>query len=176
MSGDRNRSADRFCLFCCKRKHRPGGCDVCGEGAPSREVESGTLYLPPGTLLNGQYLVGRVLGTGGFGVTYLAVDVNLEARFATKEYLPRELAGRASDGCTVLPHSGSEEADYKYGLDRFIQEGKHLVRFREHPNIASVANFFMANGTCYLVMNYLEVDPLILEPLSPWRDWEPQSN
>ena len=113
-----------------------------------------SLALRPGTMLRGQYRIERMLGVpGGFGIAYLATDVNLDAQVAVKEFLPRELAGREPGESTVLPHSVRDGDLFRYGLDKFVEEAKLLARL-DHPNIVRVKNFFEANGTGYLVMDY----------------------
>jgi serine/threonine protein kinase len=119
------------------------------------------LALPAGTMLREQYRIERVLGKpGGFGVTYLAEDLNLQRYVAIKEFLPRELAGRATDRTTVLPHSGEEQELFEWGLQRFIEEGRLLAQLDDHPNIVRVRSAFQANGTAYLVMDYYEGETL----------------
>ena len=95
---------------------------------------------------------------GGFGTTYLAWDTHLEKAVAIKEYLPGELATRSADG-KVVPLSGERAADYRWGLERFLQEARTLARF-EHPHIVRVLRYFEANGTAYMVMDYERGDPL----------------
>ena len=107
--------------------------------------------LPLNTMLL-EYRLESVLGAGGFGITYLGWDTNLEKHVAIKEYLPGELAIRALDG-SVLPVNTENEYNYKWGLDRFIQEARTLAKF-SHPNIVRVNRFFEANGTSYMVMDY----------------------
>ena len=107
--------------------------------------------LPPGSTLL-EFRLDSVLGAGGFGMTYLAYDTVLQKKVAIKEYLPVELAVRALDGAIVPINSGSDY-NYKWGLDRFLQEARLLAKF-SHPNIVSVNRFFEANGTAYMVMNY----------------------
>ncbi len=107
--------------------------------------------LPLGSNLN-EYRLESVLGAGGFGMTYLAYDTHLEIKVAIKEYLPVELAVRALDG-SIVPVSTGTEYNYKWGLDRFLQEARLLAKF-SHPNIVTVSRYFEANGTAYMVMNY----------------------
>ena len=115
------------------------------------EIHNYRNSLPLGSML-AEYRLESVLGAGGFGMTYLAFDTNLEIKVAIKEYLPIELAVRAADG-TIVPASSGTEYNYKWGLDRFSQEARLLGKFR-HPNIVTVIRYFEANGTAYMVMNY----------------------
>jgi serine/threonine protein kinase len=107
--------------------------------------------LPPRTMLE-EYRIESVLGAGGFGVTYLAHDTNLEKQVAIKEYLPADLALRALDG-SVVPVNTDTAFDYKAGLEQFLVEARTLARF-SHPNIVRVSRYFEANGTAYMVMEY----------------------
>ena len=112
--------------------------------------------LPAGYDLNGYGLL-EVLGVGGFGVTYLAHDATLDRRVAIKEYLPNEFALR--EGTTVLPKSRGDREDFEWGLARFLGEARTLARFR-HPNLVRVVEYFEANRTAYIVMDYGEGEPL----------------
>jgi len=100
------------------------------------------------------YKIEKILGQGGFGITYLAEDVNLEKKVAIKEYLPVGLAVREG-GATVQPESTEAEADFRWGLDQFLGEAKTLAKF-QHPNIVQVHRFFEAHGTAYIVMNFVQ--------------------
>jgi len=106
-------------------------------------------FLPPGRLLR-QYKLLQVLGSGGFGVTYLAHDQTLNKRFAIKEYFPEGFANRA--GSTIKPKSSSVE-DFTWAKQRFLDEASILARF-DHPNIAKVIQVFEANNTAYMVQEY----------------------
>ena len=114
------------------------------------------LALEQGTLVRDQFRLGRVLGVGGFGITYLAFDEVLEMVVAVKEYLPNNIAVREAGSQTVQPFSKEERSDFEFGLERFLREARMLAKFEEHPNIVRVRTFFEANGTGYLVMNYYE--------------------
>ena len=113
--------------------------------------------LPPGHRL-GEYRIERYLGSGGFGITYSAVDEHLDHRVAIKEYLPKSLAMRdANDRVTVA--TAEDEADFRWGLDRFLDEARALAHF-DHPNIVGVKRFLEAHGTGYIVMEYVDGEPL----------------
>ncbi len=128
------------------------------------QPKTGTaLALPPGFRLH-EYRIDRVLGQGGFGITYLATDVNLNTKVAIKEYLPEEIAFRKS-GQTVSAHSSRYQQRYQSGLDSFLVEGRTLATFR-HPNIVRVSRFFEAHQTAYMVLEY--------ERGSPLKTWWPE--
>ena len=109
--------------------------------------------LRAGTRL-GEYEIRDVLGQGGFGLTYLANDTNLVKVVAIKEYLPRDFATRTNTR-TVVPNSRADAADYQWGLERFLDEARTLARF-DHPHLNKVYRFFEANGTAYLVLEYID--------------------
>jgi formylglycine-generating enzyme required for sulfatase activity/serine/threonine protein kinase len=109
--------------------------------------------LPPGTRLH-EYELQRVLGHGGFGITYLARDTNLDKRVAIKEYLPNDLAARAPDQTVTVRSPDTREA-FKWGLDSFIKEARVLGKF-SHPSLIQVHRYFEANETAYFVMEYAE--------------------
>jgi serine/threonine protein kinase/HAMP domain-containing protein len=115
------------------------------------------LALSPGFQLF-EYRIDAVLGQGGFGITYLATDVNLNARVAIKEYLPGDYATRASDH-SVSPRWAADSDFYLSGLESFLVEARTLATFR-HPNIVRVARFFEAHRTAYMVLEYERGKPL----------------
>ena len=98
------------------------------------------------------YRIEKVLGQGGFGITYLAYDPNLQQPVAIKEYLPMELAVRDGDN-SVYPATVANDARYRGGLDRFIAEARTLAKFK-HPAIVRVLSVFEDNNTAYMVMEY----------------------
>ncbi len=107
--------------------------------------------LPEGYRLH-WYEIDSILGQGGFGITYLARDSNLEQLVAIKEFLPSDLAVRTQDS-TVQPLSAGHTDTYGWGLNRFLTEARTLAKFR-HPNIVRVMSVFEANNTAYMVMEY----------------------
>lgn len=109
--------------------------------------------LPIGTVLDSSFRIDQVLGYGGFGISYLARDERLETPVVIKEYLPRDLATRAANGTSILPHSEADAKIFHAGLNAFIEEARILARL-DHPNIARVRQFFEANGSAYFVMDY----------------------
>ena len=113
--------------------------------------------LPAAHCLN-EYRLERVLGGGGFGLTYLAHDTNLDCRVAIKEYLPRDVAVRNAD-FAVRPRSTEAATAFDWGLQRFLLESRALASFH-HPGIVRVLRYFLANGTAYMVMEYETGEPL----------------
>lgn len=113
--------------------------------------------LPSGYALN-EYRIESVLGAGGFGLTYLATDSNLNLKVALKEYLPGEFASRNPDS-SVQPREGSAGDTFQWGLERFLDEARTLASFH-HPNIVRVMRFFEANCTGYMVMEFVDGTPL----------------
>ncbi len=113
--------------------------------------------LKPGHKIH-WYEIRDILGQGGFGITYLAFDPNLEKFVAIKEYLPIELAVREGDA-SVHPVSENHSEHYSWGLDRFITEARTLSKFK-HPNIVHVLSVTEENNTAYMVMEYEEGESL----------------
>ena len=133
---------DDFCMGCMGNKKEAVVCPECGwrDGMQSETQH----YLPLRTILNDRYLIGKVLGQGGFGIVYVAGDMDTAMRVAIKEYFPRELATRAHDHITVTPYEGDAEIHFQYGLEKFLEEAKVLAQFQDHPGIVSVNESFTA--------------------------------
>lgn len=106
--------------------------------------------LPAGSLLHDTYVVKEVLGSGGFGVTYLGEHRRLNKLVAIKEYWPDDFATRDGDR---IEARAERQSDYAWGLQRFLDEAQTLARFR-HQNIVGVSEFFEAHGTAYMVLDY----------------------
>ena len=109
--------------------------------------------LPAGHALQ-EYRIEKLLGVGGFGLTYLAVDQNLNLKVALKEYLPGDIALRGPDQ-SILPKSEDSAETFDWGKRRFLDEARTLASFR-HPNIVRVMRFFETSGSAYMVMEFVE--------------------
>ena len=115
-------------------------------------------HLPIGYRLQ-EYRIDRILGQGGFGITYLATDVNLDKQIVIKEFFPKEFSSRESNVYTIVSHKGEENEVYRYLMKKFLSEAKILASF-SHPNIITVTRFFEENSTAYFVMDYVKGEPL----------------
>lgn len=116
------------------------------------------LSLSSGTILN-DYRIDEVLGKGGFAITYLATDIQLENQVVLKELLPDGIATRV-DGSTVVSQTPDLQDDFRWAVDSFLQEARTLANF-EHPNIVRIYRLFEANGTAYIVMPFIQGETLM---------------
>ena len=129
-------------------------CPNCGNDSSKNKQYPGV--LPPFTLLNNRYLVGKVLGKGGFGITYVAKDVIGNNICAVKEYMPSEYSSRSEGTLNVVPYS-DDKARYVFthGREKFMEEAKTLLKLRSNPIVVDILDYFTENNTAYLVMEYL---------------------
>lgn len=114
-------------------------------------MKQSELALPAGTILK-HYRIDSTLSAGGFGIVYLATDLQIEHQIVIKEYMPNKLAQRLPDGF-VMPQGDAQQEHHNEGMRLFLQEAAALIKLK-HPNIVRVLNFFRANGTVYMVMEY----------------------
>ncbi|PIW46753.1 hypothetical protein COW20_15090, partial [bacterium (Candidatus Blackallbacteria) CG13_big_fil_rev_8_21_14_2_50_49_14] len=147
----------KYCLNCFAII--AGNLTQCTQCQYPQPLEYDKRFLKPQYRLYRQYYIGRVLGCGGFGITYLAYDRNLGTRVAIKEYFPTGFATRAEDGLTVIPASGQEGELFRAGKEKFIAEARLLATLRSH-NIITIRHFFEDCNTAYFVMEYLEGETL----------------
>ena len=129
-------------------------CPFCGyvEGTLPQEV----YHMPPGSILAGKYLVGKTIGYGGFGVTYVGYDLALERKVAIKEYLPGEFSTRVPGQEQVTIYGGEKSEQFASGIEKFLDEARRLAQFENIEGIVSVFDSFEANGTAYIVMEYVD--------------------
>ncbi len=146
-------NAETLCLGCMQDDSGAAVCPRCG--SPSALPARNALQLPLRTVLHNLYIVGKAIGHGGFGITYLAWDTASQTRVAIKEYLPKGIAGRAPAGTLVVPYEQTRR-EFQWGLNRFLDEARTLQRFRWLAGIVSVETLFSENGTAYLVMEHLD--------------------
>lgn len=133
-------------------------CPYCGYTI-EEEVEN-ALHMFPGTVLYDKYIIGRVIGYGGFGVTYLAWDTVLQIKVAIKEYLPSEFSTRAAGQTQITVFSGDKTKQFNDGMEKFIDEAKRLAKFRSENGIVKIFDSFSENGTAYIAMEYLQGETL----------------
>ena len=129
-------------------------CPFCGysDGEPPKEL----YHLYPGTELLGRYIIGEVLGFGGFGITYKAWDKKFETILAIKEYYPSGIVNRNPGESEVILFTGKKKDIFDNGLVRFLDEAKNMAKFSQNNNIVNVFEYFEDNNTGYIVMEFLE--------------------
>lgn len=128
-------------------------CKKCGFSEESCPPDG--IALPCGTILMGNFIVGRVLGKGGFGITYLAYDVKYGKIIAVKEYFPIEFAVREPNGTGITVRDRKSAEMFRHGAEKFYNEASFVSRFSGNPNIVKVYQFFYENNTAYFTMEYL---------------------
>ncbi|MBO4693101.1 MAG: serine/threonine-protein kinase [Clostridia bacterium] len=133
-------------------------CPHCGYIVDSQVEEA--IHIVPGSLLHDRYIVGKVLGYGSFGVTYIAWDGKLERKVAIKEYMPSEFSTRMPGQSCLTVFGGDKSEQFQDGLKKFVDEAKRLAKFNNEPGIVSIFDSFLENDTAYIVMEYLDGETL----------------
>ncbi len=144
---------DTICYGCMSDKGIADVCPYCQ--FDERTYEQPKYALPLGYILADRYVVGKVLGSGGFGITYLAYDKTLKVSMAIKEYLPKSLAMRDGTTISVVPHSGDTKEQFTHHMSMFIEEARAIAQFNNEPGIVSVQDVIESNCTVYIVMYYV---------------------
>lgn len=145
-------NVDNMCMGCMNAEMTGDTCPLCGW---QRGTQNSQHQLPVYTILNGRYLIGKALGQGGFGITYIAWELNLNIRLAIKEYYPELFVSRMTS-YEVVPHTGEHENFFYKGRETFINEAKILAALSGLPGIVDVKNYFIEKGTAYIVMEYAD--------------------
>ena len=145
---------DGVCLNCFSMRGAYDVCPYCGFVAGS--FQNDAYLLVPGTVLQNRYVIGTVLGVGGFGVTYRALDTTLSIIVAIKEFYPQGLVNRIPGEAAVRAFSGDKQTSYTQQLARFLDEARNMAKFAGDRHIVNVFDFFEANNTAYIVMEYLD--------------------
>lgn len=129
-------------------------CPHCGH-IPGENIQE-AFQLPIGSVLADRYVVGNVLGFGGFGITYKAWDKKLEGVVAIKEYYPTKLVNRIPDSSEIVILNGDTNKNFKHGLQTFLNEAKNMCKFSTHKYVVNVFDYFEENKTAYIVMEFLD--------------------
>lgn len=155
---------NRLCMGCMELLENTGvPCPKCGFSLKDyQQPENG---MPPYEILNGKYLVGKVIGIGGFGITYIGWDFYQSKKVCIKEYFPKGVAKREQTTTYSTEYStysmdvftvNTKKAAYLGGLKGYIKEAETLSKFYGMPGIVSVRDFFYGNKTAYIVMEYID--------------------
>ena len=143
------------CPYCLSPVQPGAPCPTCGRDWESYQPASH--HLPPGSLLQERYQLGRVLGEGGFGITYLGWDTVLKRKVAVKEYFPTFLVSReVSLTLDVTCHTSGNQPTYEKGREQFLREAKTMAKLDSIPEIVQVLDHFPEHNTAYIVMEFLE--------------------
>ncbi|MBQ4068302.1 MAG: protein kinase [Lachnospiraceae bacterium] len=150
-----NINPDSLCPGCMAVLDEPDlACPLCGFDRATYAPSPRSLRAS--TILNEKYLVGSVIGEGGFGITYIGFDLEAGHPVAIKEYFPSELATRdASAGNALTIFTGESAELFKEGLEKYLREARNLTMFSELPGIVTVKDFFYENETAYIIMEYI---------------------
>ncbi|MCM1236288.1 MAG: serine/threonine protein kinase [Ruminococcus flavefaciens] len=150
-----------LCIGCMRELHNMDICQYCG--LVQKDYMPTPRCLIPGTRLSNRYVLGRILGEGNFGITYIGWDEVLAFPVAIKEYYPSDLVSRdvvRGNDKDVYMYANIEETEYHKKLERFLKEARNLIRFNHLNAIVSVRDFFYENNTAYIVMDYIRGESL----------------
>ncbi|NMA11920.1 MAG: serine/threonine protein kinase [Chloroflexi bacterium] len=139
-----------FCPSCFSPIDQNGNCPECGRFGKTQFLAQ---QLPPGTILNNRYRIGKTLGQGAFGITYLCLDQDTGNRVAIKEYFPAYYVQRVEKDMELA--SEQKHDAVIGGLEAFFDEVKILMEFNTHPNIVRILDYFFENKTAYFLMEYI---------------------
>lgn len=145
---------EKYCISCFAAMDAQAEyCPYCGckqESSPKEKY-----HLAPMTLISGRYLLGRAAGSGGFGITYKAFDLQLQQIVAIKEFFPSGMVQRAPGMTDIIVFDNKKNA-FEKEKQRFLTEARTIAKFTDNDNIVNVYNYFEENGTAYIVMEFLE--------------------
>lgn len=141
------------CPGCMKLKEKSPVCEHCGY---NENVPNYSHQLPVGTKLHGQYTVGKVLGQGGFGITYIGWDDNLDIPLAIKEYYPSGIVSRDNSYSLEVTSTGYNTEIFQNNRERFMREARAMAKLTGIPGIVKIYNYFPENNTAYITMEYVQ--------------------
>lgn len=143
---------EKRCFGCMQLKEGHPICEHCGFDERTQNLDH---QLPVGTVLGGQYTIGKALGQGGFGITYLAWDHIMNQPVAVKEYFPKGFASRTVGNLKVTSYDGQNARDFEFNKKRFLREAESMAKLWDIPQIVKILRLFEENGTAYIVMEYV---------------------
>ena len=146
-----------YCMKCMRKLGDSPVCGRCGYDN-SQPPQAEPYHIAPGTILEGKYLIGNVIGEGGFGITYIGLNITLSKRVAIKEFYPSGAANRSESDKIIVTRG--RESFFQKGVQRFLEEAKNVATFGEEDGIVDIVDYFQANNTAYIVMEYLEGETL----------------
>jgi len=145
---------EKFCYGCMREKRQSPYCEHCGH---DERMQNEIHQLPIGTVLKGQYIIGKVLGQGGFGITYLGYNGYLNTPVAIKEYYPVGVVMREHVyTLEVSSCEGASGTQFEENRNRFLREAQSLARLNNVPEVVQVQDYFPENGTAYIVMEFVQ--------------------
>ncbi len=143
-----------YCNNCMNEINDGGFCTEC---MAENISESEPHHLRPGTVLNKKYVVGKAIGEGGFGITYIGRDTTLDMKVAIKEYYPNGFVNRNHENTSNLSVTNQKQKEFfEKGKERFLTEARNIAKFNQEKGIVDVRDYFEENGTAYIIMEYLE--------------------
>lgn len=144
-----------YCFGCFHiRNEKENACSFCGYEQDAQA--NSPVCLVPGTIIHDQYIIGRVIGQGGFGITYLGFNLAENKKVAIKEYFPDGIVTRVHGETKVSIYSVGMKESFELGVKKFFKESQMLAKFKNNPNIINVYNYFLENNTAYYVMEYID--------------------
>ena len=149
----------KYCYNCMRPLDGAEVCKHCGTDCKAL-FRGKPYFLPCGTVLSNRYIIGRVIGEGGFGITYIGMDTTLSKRVAVKEFYPSGIAARNSAVSNEIGVLSERRGFFRGGVERFMFEAKSVAAFSDEDGIVDVLDYFQENNTAYIVMEYLEGENL----------------
>ena len=145
-----------LCLSCMEEMGEENVCPHCGTN--QNQMESFPFAIRPASILQGRYLIGKALGQGGFGITYVGYDLVLQSKVAIKEYFPQGLVSRSGNKSAVISWNQSQMSytQKQAGCEALMAEARKMAKIDDVPSIVRVRDTFIANETAYIVMDYVK--------------------
>lgn len=151
----------KICLGCMQEINTDDiKCPHCGFNPNAYKVNPRCLRL--GTKLAGKYIIGKVIGEGGFGITYIGWDEKLELPIAIKEFFPPKIASRdtTTGNNTIYMFDHADEKSFEEGMRRSVKEARSMSKLEAYEGIVSIRDFFNENKTAYIIMEYVDGETL----------------